>query len=649
MISAGSRLHEESSKDLSSLQDLSPRPWLSLYEQKKSTAKKALRVIRRGNRIFVGSGCGEPQHLVQALEEAIVGLADVEILHILSVGKTGYTGAAFSDKCRLKSFFVATASREAVAEGRADYTPINLGDVPELFKSGAEPIDVALIQVSPPDKHGFCSYGISVDIVKTATESAKHVIAQVNPLMPRTLGDSFIHIRDVDTFVEFEEPILEIGEPLLNPIAQDIARNVAKLIEDGSTIRVGIGSVSSAVLWFLQDKKDLGVHTDMLTDTYLPLIKKGVINNSRKTLHPGKIVASFCLGSRELYDFVHNNPMVALYPVEYTNNYLVISEHDRMVSINSALEVDLTGQVCSDSVGYEIYSGIGGATDFLRGARMAPRGKAITVLPSTTLNGSKSRIVPSLTEGGGVVTTRGGVQYVVTEYGIANLHGKSIRERTLALIGIAHPDFRERLMRDAEHLNYLQTEQVRLSTAKALYPSEWEISQLFDDNISIFFRPTKTTDERALKEFFYSLPRDDSYVRFVSTMKVFPHYDVQRLVNIDYHREMTIIGLPGDVEADRIIAVARYVLDEETMTAELDFAVHPDHGRRGIASFLIHHMASIARAKRIPKLISYITPGNEKVFGVFQKLGYVMQSSYVDGVYEIRVDFDQPAQACLTD
>jgi len=387
----------------------------------------------------------------------------------------------------------------------------------------------------------------------------------------------------------------------------------------------------------------------MFTDAYLPLIKKGVINNTRKTLHPGKIVASFCLGSRELYDFVDNNPLVALYPVEYTNNYLVISEHDKMVSINSALEVDLTGQVCSDSVGYEIYSGIGGATDFLRGARMSRKGKAITVLPSTTLDGNRSRIVPSLTEGGGVVTTRGGVQYVVTEYGIVNLHGKSIRERTLALIGIAHPDFREQLMRDAEHLNYLQREQVRLSTARALYPSEWEISQLFDGDTNIFFRPTKTTDERALKEFFYSLPRDESYVRFVSTLKVFPHYDVQRLVDIDYHREMTIIALPGDMEAERIIAVARYVLDEETMTAELDFAVHPEYGRKGIASFLIHHIAAIARVKKIPKLISYITPGNERVFGVFQKLGYVMQSSYVDGVYEIRVNFDQPAQVCLTD
>lgn len=649
MTSAGNRFQQESPRDPASPQDLSPRPWLSLYEQKKNTAAKALQALKRGNRIFIGSGCGEPQHLNQALEEAVALLADIEILHILSIGKTRYTEAAFSDKCRLKSFFVATASREAVAEGRADYTPINLGDVPELFKTGAEPIDIALIQVSPPDKHGFCSYGISVDIVKAATESAKHVIAQVNPLMPRTLGDSFIHVRDVDTFVEFEEPLLEIGRPIMNPVAQNIGKNVAKLIEDGSTIRAGVGSISTAVLCCLDDKKDLGVHTDMLTNAYLPLINKGIINNSRKTIHPGKIVASFCLGSRELYDFVDNNPMVALYPVEYTNNYLVISQNDRMVSISSALEVDLTGQVCSDSVGYEIYSGIGGATDFLRGARMSRKGKAITVLLSTTLDGKKSRIVPALTEGGGVVTTRGGVQYVVTEYGIANLHGKSIRERALALIGIAHPDFREQLMRDAEHMNYLHRQQVRLSTAKALYPSEWEISQLFEGNTKIFFRPAKTTDERALKEFFYSLPRDESYVRFVSTLKVFPHYDVQRLVSIDYHRKMTIIGLPGDVGAERIVAVARYVLDEEAMIAEIDFAVHPDYGRKGIASFLIHHLAAIARSKNIRMLVSYLSSGNERVFGIFQKLGYFMQSSCVDGVHEIQVHFDQPAEACLTD
>jgi GNAT superfamily N-acetyltransferase len=341
--------------------------------------------------------------------------------------------------------------------------------------------------------------------------------------------------------------------------------------------------------------------------------------------------------------------MVAFHPVEYTNNYLVISRNERMVSVNSALEVDLTGQVCSDSLGYEIYSGVGGATDFLRGARTSRHGKSIVVLPSTTLDGKRSRIVPSLTEGGGVVTTRGGAQYIVTEYGTVSLHGKSIRERALALIGIAHPDFREELMASALNLNYIRKDLMPVSAPKALYPSRWEITQIFDDDTKVSFRPAKPTDERALKEFFYSLPREGSYVRFLSTMKVFPHYDVQQMVNIDYHRKMTIFGLAGERDAEHIIAVASYVMDEESMTAEVDFAVRPDYGRMGIGTFLIHHLARIAVSQGIRMVTAYISPGNERVFGVFQKLGYTMESSYAGGVHEIRVHFDRPAQACLMD
>lgn len=627
--------------------DSPPFNWQDLYEQRKTSAAKALGAIKRGHRVFVGSGCGEPQHLAQALEELVPSLADLEILHILSVGKERYTAAGFYDKCRLKSFFVAAASREAVAEGRADYTPINLVDIPGLFRSGAMPIDVALIQVSPPDEHGFCSFGISVDIVKSAAESAKHVIAQVNPQMPRTLGDSFIRVSDIDAFVEYEEPLIEMDLPLMNPISEEIGKHVAKLVEDGSTIRVGVGSLSAAVLYALEDKKDLGVHADMLTDAYLSLLMKGVITNSRKTLHNGKIVASFCLGSKDLYKFVANNPMVAMYPIEYTNNYIVISENDKMVSINSALEVDLTGQVCSDSLGYEIYSGVGGAIDFFRGAIHSRKGKAIIVLPSTTLDGKRSRIVSDLTEGAGVVTTRGGVQYVVTEYGIVNLRGKSIRERALALIGIAHPDFREELMRKASKLHYLHQPSLRSIPPRAIYPSQWEMSQLFEGGASIFFRPAKPTDERALKEFFYSLPKDEAYIRFLSLMKVFPLYDVQRMVDIDYDKEMSIVALAGEAESERIVAIANYVLDEEAMTAELDFAVHPDYGRKGVASLLIQHLAEIARLKGVRSFIAYVSQGNEKVFGVFQKLGYVMETSLAHDTHEIRIDFTQTAEECL--
>jgi len=596
-------------------------------------------VIRNGYRVFMGSGCSEPQHLAQSLEERLPSLADLEILEILRVGKPRFTEGGY-DQCRLKSFFVASATREAVAEGRADYTPINLSDIPGLFRSGAMTIDVALIQVSPADEHGFCSFGIAVDIVKSAAESARHVIAQVNPRMPRTLGDSFIHVSHIDTFVEYEEPLLEFGVPVMNQIAVDIGKHVAGLVEDGSTIRVGVGSISTASLYALEGKKDLGVHADMLTDAYLHLVNKGVITNARKSLHPGKIIASFCLGSRELYDFVDNNPMVALYPIDYTNNYLVISENDRMVTINSSLEVDLSGQVCADSLGYEIYSGVGGAIDFLRGAKGSRGGKTIMVLPSATMDASKSRIVPALTEGAGVVTTRGGVEYVVTEYGVACLQGRSLRERALALISIAHPDFRDQLMEAAHKINYLEKDARRSATSRAIYPHDWEYSQTFIGPGRVFFRPAKSTDVRVVKEFFYSLPRDEAYFRFLSLMKVFPYYDVEAMVNIDYHMKMCILGFAGEMGSERIISLAHYHLDDETMAAEVDFAVHPDYTHNGIATSMVRHIAEKGKQRGVKTIVSYT--GNEGVFGVFRKLDYVMESSLSAGIYEIRVRLDQP-------
>ncbi len=624
--------------------------WQALYDSKKTSAERALRTLRRGDRVFIGSGCGEPQHLVRALEDAMEHLADLEILHILTLGKSRYTEASFHEKCRLKSFFIAGATREAVAEGRADYTPVNLVDLPELFRSGVMPITVALIQVSAPDEHGFCSYGVAVDIVKAAAEHATHVIAQVNPMMPRTLGDSFIHVRDLAAVVEWEEPLLEMEPPVRNAIADAIGQHVAKLIEDGSTIRAGVGSLPNAALYALEDKRDLGVHTDMLTDAYLHLVHLGVITNARKTLHPGKIVTSFCLGTRKLYDFVHNNPMVAFYPSDYTNNYLVISQNDKMVTINSALEVDLTGQVCADSLGYVIYSGVGGAVDFFRGARNSRGGKTIVVLPSTTLDGERSRIVPALAEGAGVVTTRGGVQYVVTEFGIAQLHGKSLRERAQALISIAHPDFRDGLMKEAQRLNYLPWHGMRVGTAGAIYPHEWEQAQLFDGGLRVLFRPVKPTDERPLLEFFYSLPREESYVRFISTMKVYPRYDTQRMANIDYQREMSIVGLVGEMDAERIIAIGTYTIDEETRTAEVDFAVHPDYGRKGIASFLIHHLMEIAKTKLVRRFVAYVSPTSVgSVVGVFQKMGCVVESTLAEGLYEISMDLGQAALVCHLD
>jgi acyl-CoA hydrolase/GNAT superfamily N-acetyltransferase len=623
------------------------REWRPIYEQRRKIARHALRAAGSGGRIFLGSGCGEPQHLARSLEERLADLTDVEILQILSVGEPRLTELD-GDQCRLKSLFAASACRGAVAEGRADYTPINMVDVPSLFRSGLLDIDVALVQVSPPDDHGFCSYGIAVDIVKAAAESARYVIAQVNPRMPRVLGDSFIHVSHMDAIVEYEEPLLEFEQPIMNRIALDIGRHVAGLVEDGSTIRAGVGSISTAALYALEDKKDLGVHTDLLTDAYLHLVKKGAITNARKTLHPGRIIASFCLGSRELYDFVDNNPMVALYPADYTNNYLVISENDRMVTINSALEVDLSGQVCSDSRGYEIYSGVGGAIDFLRGVKGSRGGRTIVVLPSTTMDGASSRIVPGLSEGAGVVTTRGGVEYVVTEYGTAYMQGKSLRERALSLISIAHPDFREQLMEAAYQIHYLEKSVTRSAT-RAIYPGDWEYRETFESVGSVFFRPAKAADERVVKEFFYSLPRKEEYLRFLSYIKVFPLYDVKAMVNVDYYNDMTILGFAGIGASERIVSLFYYHLDDKKMLAEADFAVHPDYMHKGIATSMLRHVAEKCRQKGIKEIVSYTSSGKERVVGIFQKLGCAVETAEAGGLYEIKVRLDMEEKGAGND
>jgi acyl-CoA hydrolase/GNAT superfamily N-acetyltransferase len=621
--------------------------WPSLYESKIKTAEKALKVIKRGNRVFIGSACGEPQHLVDKLVECMALLADVEILHILSLGKSRYTDVCFQEKCRLKSFFVAASTREAVAEGRADYTPINLADVPRLFKEQVLPIDVALIQVSSPDEHGFCSYGVAVDIVKAAAESAKYVIAQVNPRMPRTLGDSFIHVSQIDAIVEYEEPLLELKPPEINEVARAVGNYVAELVEDGATIRVGVGSLSNASLYALKNKRDLGVHTDMLTDAYLSLVEAGAITNAKKSLHPGKIIASFCIGTEKLFRFVHNNPLVELHPVEYTNDYKIIAKNSKMTSIYSALSIDLSGQVCADSVGYEIYSGVGGAIDFLRGTRHAPGGKNIVVLPSMDYANGSSRIVPSLKEGSGVVITRGGVEYVVTEFGIACLTGKSLRERALELIAIAHPDVREDLMREAYRLNYLKREV--FPAAFPLYPDELEIKQEFEDGLWLTFRIIKPSDEIIVRNFLSSLPRVEPYVRFLSLMKVYPKYNVQEILSIDYRQKMVILATEGSKGKEKVVGMGGYVLDEESMVAEVDFAVHPDYGRRGIGSFLLQRLAELARKRGVKSFVAYVNRGQEGVFGVFSVLGYVLHVTATNGVYEIKLYLDQPTVVCVLD
>lgn len=429
--------------------------WPIRYRNKITTATDALKLVKSGQRICIGSGCGEPQLLVHALIGRAAELKDVEIVHLLTMGVADYVKPEYAAAFRHNAFFVGGNVREAVNDGRADFVPIFLSEIPRLFSSGRLPIDAALIQVSPPDEHGFCSFGVSVDIIKPAAENAKIIIAEVNDQTPRTLGDSFIHVNKLTAVVESSTPILTLAREEFTEVHRRIGRNVADLIEDGSTIQMGIGAIPDAVLSFLHEKRDLGVHTEMFSDGVMELTEDGVITNEKKTLHPGKIISSFLMGGRKLYGFVDNNPIIELHPSHYTNDPFIVSQNFKMVAINSALAVDLTGQVCADSLGTRQYSGIGGQVDFVRGASRAEGGRAVIALPSSVKGDKLSRIVPILDPGSGVVTSRGDVHWVATEYGAADLHGKSFRQRAKALIGIAHPNFRESLERAARERKIL--------------------------------------------------------------------------------------------------------------------------------------------------------------------------------------------------
>jgi 4-hydroxybutyrate CoA-transferase len=429
--------------------------WESDYTRKIKTAEEAVRVIESGVRVYIQPGCAEPEILVDAMTRRAPELEAVEVVHMRTMGAAPYTAPEIASHFRHKAFFIGPNVREAINSGRADYIPIHLSEVEGLFESGAMPLDVALIQVSPPDSHGFCSFGVGVDTTLTAAKCARHVIAQVNNYMPRTYGDSYIHVSDIDTVVEWSQALCEFKPPVVTDMHVAVARNVAGLIEDGAVLQTGIGGLPDAVLPFLMDRKDLGIQSELITDAVIPLIEAGVITGARKNFKPRKIIVGFAIGTKKIFEFVDNNPIFEFHPTAYTNDPALVARNDNMVAINSAIQIDLTGQICSDSIGTSFYSGIGGQVDFLRGASRSKGGKPIIAISSTTKNGTVSRIGPTLAPGAGVVTSRGLVRYVVSEHGVAYLHGKSVRERAQALIGIADPKFRESLYEYCEKTNWL--------------------------------------------------------------------------------------------------------------------------------------------------------------------------------------------------
>ncbi len=609
------------------------------YKQKRVNIEDAIKkYIKPGDRIFIDSGCSEPIDLTSKLIELGPQLSDVEMIHFISLSDLDYykTAGGSEDLFRHNVFFISENLRDAVKKGFADYTPMLLSDIPGFFERGQMHLKTALIQVSPPDDFGFCSYGISVDIAKPLAEAAEFVIAEINSKMPRTLGDSFIHMNDIDAFVVSDHDIIEFTYDPPDETVKKIGKYVASLIEDESTIQMGIGKIPNAVVAELEDKKDLGVHSEVFSDGIVDLVEKGVITCKKKTLHKGKIICSFVMGSRRLYDFVDDNPFVEFHPSNYCNDPYVISRNNKQVAINATLTIDLTGQINADSLGHSFYSGIGGQVDFVRGANHSKDGKPIAVLPSTaTLKDGTvvSRIVPYLQPGSGVVITRGDIHYVVTEWGIAYLFGKSIRERVLQMIGIAHPDFREELLAYAKKINYVYSDQklpLSINGRVSLYPEKYETTFQMKNGKTIKIRPIKPTDERLLQGLYYSLDEDDRYLRFFSRNRKFPHTFVQPLVNIDYQTDMILVGESIEDGEQKIVASAAFFKTHQPSAVELGIVVKKNFRKSGIAKFLLDYLITIARELNYKYFTGSILLENKPMLYVLNNSGYPMKSKNVE-------------------
>jgi acyl-CoA hydrolase/GNAT superfamily N-acetyltransferase len=613
------------------------------YPEKFGSEDAIFSHIHRGNRIFIGTGCGEPQYLVLALIRYVAShptaLFDAEVLHVWTLGIAPYTDEKFKRNFRHNSFFIARNTREAVNKGLADYTPIFLSNVPDLFERGLVPIDVALIQTSLPDNHGYMSLGVSVDIVKAATEKAALVIAQVNGSMPRVHGDGFIHVKEVNFIIPYDEPILEYVSEADSATAQQIGRYVSRLVRDGETIQVGYGSIPNAILSNLQDKRHLGVHSELLTDGIIELMKSRVIDNTRKSIDRGKTVASFCMGKKETYEYIHDNPAIEFRTIDYTNNPLVIAQHENMTAINSALEIDLTGQATAESIGKLFYSGIGGQADFMRGAVVARNGKTILAMPSTAENGTVSRIVPFLKEGAGVTLHRGDVHYVVTEYGIAYLKGKNIRERAMALISIAHPNFRSDLIEEAKKLNLIYPDQAFISGRKGEYPEHLETHRTTKSGTEVFLRPVKISDEPLLKDFFYSLSDNSLYRRFISMRKDMPHERLQEFVIVDYSKQMAILAVLPHGEKEVVVGVGQYAIIETTYTAEVSFAVRDTFQNKGIGKELLAYLTYLAKRQGLLGFYAEVLVENRPMLHLFNQMGFDIKQRREEGVYELQMMF----------
>jgi len=617
--------------------------WADKYIENRRTAQEAIGLIKPAQRVFIGSSCGEPQHLVRELSEASNYFKDIEINRLLTMETTPLALIANKTKdqsLNIRSFYLGSAKSKAIARNKRFITPINLSAVARLFKSRLLPIHVALIQVSPPDDFGWMSLGVSVDITLAAALSADLVIAQVNSRMPRVLGHSFIHVNDVNVFVEYDEPLLTIGETPELEAANDIGRLIARLIEDGSTMDIGLGSTHQATLLALADKNDLGIHTEYMTNDIMHLFSRGVITNRKKGFNEGKMVASGAIGTEDLYEFLDDNPAIEFHPSDYVNDPSIIARHDKMVSMKVAMTIDLTGQVAADALPYNHFSGVTGMLDFMRGAIQSKGGKSILLLPSTDLKGKKSRIVPQLDDEA-VVVPRGDVHYVVSEYGAVNLFGKSLQERAMAMISIAHPDFRDELFYQAQKMGLLSAERTLSESIHGVYPIHLE-ETIEIDGERVTIRPAKPVDERRIQEHFYNLEKDDIIARFFHEKTSFVQDEVKGVSLIDYIKDLTIVAVVGEFGFGIVIGIGEYLVDPATNEAEIAFSISKPYQQKGLGTILLNKLAYAARENGISGLMAYTSPQNKGMNELFRKLPYKVDSIFDGDMLRLSCKFDQP-------
>lgn len=614
---------------------MSAQEAIAAFAARKTTAHAAMDLIPRGRHIFIASGAAEPVTLVEAMTARADRFADNTVLHLLTLGPAPYVEERYRRNFRHTACFIGPNVREAVQEGRADYVPVFLSRIPGLIRSRRLPVDVALIQTTPPDRFGYVNVGVSVDIVMAAIESATTVIAEINPRMPVVHGAGFLSADRIHAWVEADHPLLQVTPEPLDEVALEIGRNVARLVEDGSTLQMGIGQIPDAALKALAQRRDLGIWTEMFSDGVLDLLEAGAITGRHKAIHPGKITSSFAFGSERLYRFLDRNPLFTFHPSDYVNDPIRIARQHKMVAINSALQIDLTGQVCADSIGTRFYSGIGGQVDFIRGASMSPGGKPVIAIRSTAAGGKVSRIVPTLDPGAGVVTSRGDVRYVVTEFGTADLEGKSVRERALALVSIAHPDFREELMAAAKQRRIVFLDQL---PPKGTYPRRHERTVTTRDGATVLLRPILPADEPRLRDFLYSLSERTLYKRYLRVVNCLPHEDMRYYLDVDYIANYALVAESApEGRAPELVGIAQYVADPSTRGAETAFVVRDDWQGRGLGSLLLAHLIAIARENGIPSLEADVMADNAAMLHVFHKCGLPVQSRLEDRVYRLHI------------